>query len=443
MKRREFLKGAGALVLATTSGSSMMLLEGFSRGLHAQPPIVPGKIPFDDTETLESIRAKIEHNGYSFTVDRNWCYDGFGYPGTPPEPPAINQPPLMTFTNNDAITGEPEPLPSSFDLRNHNGHSYIGPIRNQGGTGLCWGFAACAAAEGAHNFKNGLFDDNCVVLSPMYLLHTLHQGSAGKGDLGVFYALTKTGDPYKTPTGLEGACQEMDFPFAAFYEHFPIPPPVFQIEKSKLAPRVTLKRCGTVFATDYKDTTARIKAAIHKYGAVKVSVRHAASAFKAYKSGIYEDTFTGPSGQTGHDVSLVGWDDNPPEGGEGCWILRNEWGTSWGENGYMRIRYFSALVNSNAVFIEASSPGDGERTIMGSVVVDGTGSGKAILTLTGADTFATASSGGRYVFQALKPGSYLLTPTQPGVIFTPSFLEIEITTKNVAGVDFMGNLNSI
>ena len=427
MNRRGFVRSTGALMLLPALGGISLAQTG--------------KIPFEDEETLESIREKIARNGYSFTVGRNADYDQFAYPGTPHAQPEVPPSPMMTFTGSDFSTGIPQALPSSFDLRNYNGHSYIGPIRNQGGTGMCYAFAACAAAEAAYNLKNGLFDDNCVVLSPMYLTRTLNLGSSS--DLTVFYMLTKTGDPFNPPKNgqalLQGACHEMDFPFAPFWDQAgPVPPPDFQIEKSKLAPRVTLKRCGSVFATDYSDTTARIKAAIFKYGAVKVSVRQSSSAFKAYKSGVYEDTYTVPSYtvQTGHDVSLVGWDDNPPEGGSGCWILRNEWGTSWGEGGYMRIRYFSALVNTSAVFMEASSPGDGELSIVGHVTVDGKAAADAIVTLSGAYDFATSTSSGKYAFQALKPGNYRLTPTQPGITFNPPFRDLVVDNQNLSGINF-------
>ena len=40
---------------------------------------------------------------------------------------------------------------------------------------------------------------------------------------------------------------------------------------------------------------------------------------------------------TNHAVALVGWND-----ADGAWILRNSWGPSWGEDGYMRIKYTSA-----------------------------------------------------------------------------------------------------
>ena len=51
-----------------------------------------------------------------------------------------------------------------------------------------------------------------------------------------------------------------------------------------------------------------------------------------YKGGIYEDK-TGIAGD-GHDISVVGWGE---ENGIPYWIVRNSWGTYWGEEGFFRI----------------------------------------------------------------------------------------------------------
>ena len=122
---------------------------------------------------------------------------------------------------------------------------------------------------------------------------------------------------------------------------------------------MTLKSCGMVYPANYADTTAQIKAAIYRYGAVNASIKTNA-ALLGHKSGVYEDDQTLPDADAilplstiSHAISLVGWDDNPPEGGGGCWILRNSFGTSSGEKGYMRIRYLSAHVNCNACYAEA------------------------------------------------------------------------------------------
>jgi len=90
---------------------------------------------FESGDSIEEIREKIEHNGYNFTVDHNKIYD---------MSPAMKE---RFFTRRLAPSRESaalsqnvrlldkhllgEPLPDQFDWRDYNGHSYIGPIRDQ------------------------------------------------------------------------------------------------------------------------------------------------------------------------------------------------------------------------------------------------------------------------------------------------------------------------
>ena len=103
-----------------------------------------------------------------------------------------------------------------------------------------------------------------------------------------------------------------------------------------------------------------IKTAIITYGVVDAAVD--ASNFSSYSGGVYDDDATScyenPCYYTpvNHAIALVGWDDNPPEGGGGCWILRNSWGNGWGENGYMRLRYNAARVACEACYLVFTPP---------------------------------------------------------------------------------------
>ena len=66
-----------------------------------------------------------------------------------------------------------EQLPSSFDLRDINGHSYIGPVRDQGACGSCYSFGALAAAESVYNRYHGLYDDAAIDLSESFIIWSL------------------------------------------------------------------------------------------------------------------------------------------------------------------------------------------------------------------------------------------------------------------------------
>jgi hypothetical protein len=75
-----------------------------------------------------------------------------------------------------------------------------------------------------------------------------------------------------------------------------------------------------------------IKNAIYNYGPVSAAVC-VGPVFEMYRGGIYStDESSYCNGSINHAVSLVGWND-----AENTWILRNSWGTGWGESGYMRI----------------------------------------------------------------------------------------------------------
>ena len=67
-----------------------------------------------------------------------------------------------------------------------------------------------------------------------------------------------------------------------------------------------------------------------------VSINAACIEFQQYKSGIF--TYAGCAStyaSTTQLVNIVGWN---TEGGMDYWLVRNSWGTGWGESGYIRIQ---------------------------------------------------------------------------------------------------------
>jgi hypothetical protein len=97
-----------------------------------------------------------------------------------------------------------------------------------------------------------------------------------------------------------------------------------------------------------------IKYAIATYGPVAAAVC-AGSAFSSYRSGIFsiDEKNVCKTGQVNHAVVLVGWDDATD-----TWIMKNSWGTGWGESGYMRIKRNVSNIGyaANYVVYESSSP---------------------------------------------------------------------------------------
>jgi len=298
---------------------------------------------FGTEDTLEQIRAKIKQNGYKFTVDHNWVFD------MPAEQKQkfLSRRPSLSPKSLEASQDIGPPaknigegqLPSAFDWRNHNGHSYIGPVRNQGDCGSCYAFGACAAAEGTYNWAYGKYDANCADFSESYIMWCLGRLKEYNphffGCDGADYAYSEV-----DALTVEGVTNETHFPYTTSdpgsCTHWGDPTTVFQSWH-----RIP---CNDIEA---------IKAAIMTYGVVDAAV-YVGSAFQAYSGGPYEDSNTSCNANpcydatTNHGVALVGWDDN---NGDGYWILRNSWGTGWGEGGYMRIKYTSARVACAAVYL--------------------------------------------------------------------------------------------
>ena len=93
--------------------------------------------------------------------------------------------------------------------------------------------------------------------------------------------------------------------------------------------------------TDYKFVepmnVPQLKAAINK-GVVTLTMEADKPCFWFYESGIFDDPGCGTS--LDHAVAAVGYG---TEDGRDYWIVRNSWGTKWGDKGYFKI---AAVENS-------------------------------------------------------------------------------------------------
>jgi len=216
-------------------------------------------------------------------------------------------------------------LPDSFDWRDQGG---LPPIRNQGGCGSCWAFSTVGALECNIKIRDGDTED----LSEQYLVSCNSDGwGCGGGWLAFDYF-----DWKPDPCGGVGAVLEADFPYAAYdlpcgcpYNH------PYTIEDWAFV--------GPQWGTPTVDA---MKQAILDYGPISVLIS-VNNAFQAYGGGV----FNGCTGnELNHAVVLVGWDDN--QGSGGVWFLRNSWGPTWGEGGYMRIPYGCSMVGYGAAFVD-------------------------------------------------------------------------------------------
>ena len=215
------------------------------------------------------------------------------------------------------------PLPPQWDSRAHN---LVGPVKDQKQCGSCWDFSGTGIIEIAFNKAGIGGGPNTFILSEEYTLCCYSNGGCNGDDNTTVLQwakahglpLTKDYGPY---TASVAACK------------FKATMPLYQPTDWGFA-----DSSGGSGVTPTPD----IKASIFQYGAVGCAVV-ADDAFMNHPGGT---VFTGSGSTTiDHDVILVGWDDN-----SGSWILRNSWGPSWCENGYMRIAYGANLIGTESVW---------------------------------------------------------------------------------------------
>ena len=239
---------------------------------------------------------------------------GFGL-GYRPHPVIIN----TELKLNDHIRFSRDFAPSSYDLRSLG---LLTSVKNQGGCGACWTFAAMASVE-SNWLKNGigtydLSEDNLNTCHVPFLWSPCEGGNA---EISSAYFMRGSG-PFS----------EADDPYDASHINVDCP--------SGLTPQ------GFVTAAWFLPTNDNdiIKNCIMQYGALASNMYWDPS---CYNSSNYTYYYSGAS-NTNHGVTLVGWDDTKvTAGGTGAWIIRNSWGAAWGENGYFYVSYQDTKVNSS------------------------------------------------------------------------------------------------
>ena len=71
--------------------------------------------------------------------------------------------------------------------------------------------------------------------------------------------------------------------------------------------------------------------------------------FQNYTNGVFNEIPSNYASPTSnHAIVIVGWDD-----AKGAWLMKNSWGTNWGENGYMWIKYGSNNIGRRAAWVIA------------------------------------------------------------------------------------------
>ncbi len=267
-------------------------------------------------------------------------------------------------------------LPSSYDGRNYN---YVTSVKNQNPYGSCWAHAAVASIESymikhgvevgstgaaattslnlsetqhcffnyssAYDAEGMLTGDKCTLLGGDSCLD-----SGGNGEMSAYTLQRWCGAASESVSALAYgrastvASSGLDSQYSHNYN-------ISHVQNSEWIP-----------ATDIEG----VKRAIMSYGAGNISY-YAGSGNYTYNCTI--DTTSQESSShkwANHAITIIGWDDsiaaskfspNRPSG-NGAWLCKNSWGTSYFDKGYMYISYEDTSVLEGYIFFYDAEPID-------------------------------------------------------------------------------------
>jgi len=223
--------------------------------------------------------------------------------------------------NDNKNTKQSDNLPSTFSWNNINGIDYTTRIKNQHPAPTCEAYALCAAIETLVQYQIGNpFDCD---LSETHLYFN-SGGTVDNGGVQIMNALEYL-ENYGVPD--EGCFPDPHRGFDGSFES------LLGWEDRT----VKINEWGWV-----ENDIDAIKQALIEHGplVIHINVRYD---FFHYKEGIYNPGLLSEK-VTGHLVTLIGYDDI-----EQCWIIKNEWGSKWGEDGYVRISYDADSADHNFI----------------------------------------------------------------------------------------------
>jgi len=200
-------------------------------------------------------------------------------------------------------------IPTSVDWRQHNA---VSPVKDQGQCGSCWSFSSTGSMEGAWSIATG----NLVSLSEQQLVDCSY--GLKYGNLGCNGGEMDAAFQYAIDSGM---CTEDEYPYDAK-----------KGDCYSCSTEVHFKSCVDVTPNNEANLAQAVA-----MNPVSVAIEADTQVFQLYKSGVITSSACGTS--LDHGVLVVGYG---TENGIDYWLVKNSWGTGWGEDGYVKIEKTSS-----------------------------------------------------------------------------------------------------
>ncbi|CAE7600552.1 RD21A [Symbiodinium pilosum] len=214
-----------------------------------------------------------------------------------------------------------KPNPTAMDWRSKG---VVTAVKDQGGCGSCWAFSATETVESHYAIQSG----KLLTLAPQTYVDCVEnpQECGGTG-------------------GCEGATMELAFNLT-ITKGIALETSMPYKGRDASCPTYTPAVKASAYVRLPVNDASALETALATKGPVSVTV--AAGSWQLYGGGIFSGCSQGSDNTLDHGVQAVGY-------AKDYWLVRNSWGPSWGEKGYIRL----SRASDDKTFID-HRPADGE-----------------------------------------------------------------------------------